>query len=132
MAFTDDRKDEFVAAYTQVLLASWSDDAYANRLDENPRSALAEAGLFLPEGVAVQITRADTASDDPADFESQSTAVRLERQVQRYVEGLRTGLVVLHIPETPQIDTSELDLDELDEVAAGVVSCCCCPCCCCG
>lgn len=127
MPLTEDRKNEFIAAYTQVLLASWSDDAYAQRLDENPRLALAEAGLLLPDNVEIDIVRADQMPDD-----AERTDDRLERQVERYASGLEAGRVALHIPSTPQIDTSELDLDELDEVAAGLVSCCCCPCCCCG
>lgn len=127
MTLIDDRKNEFIATYTQVLLASWSDDAYSQRLDEHPREALAEAGLLLPRDVTVEVTRGDaTPTTD------ESSAARLERQVQRYEEGLSSGHVVLHIPATPQINTTELDLDELDEVAAGLVSCCCCPCCCCG
>ena len=127
MALSEAQKHEFIDAYTKALLASWSSDEYAARLESDPRSALAEVGLELPEGASIEITR---GAADPA-AAAQSQEGRLDRQVALYEAGLSSGVFEFHLPATPQIDTSELDIDELAEVAGGMY-CCCCPCCCCG
>ena len=128
MALSEAQKNEFIDAYTKALLSSWSSDEYAARLESDPRAALAEVGLDLPEGSVIEITR---AAADPA-AAAQSQEGRLDRQVALYEAGLESGTFEFHIPATPQIDTSELDVDELAEVAGGDFNCCCCPCCCCG
>lgn len=127
MALTEAQKDEFIDAYTKALLSSWSDDEYAARLESDPRAALAEVGLDLPASAKIEITRG-AAVPDAGPQEG-----RLDRQVALYETGLESGVFEFHIPATPQIDTSELDMDELAEVAGGGgIYCCCCPCCCCG
>ena len=56
----------------------------------------------------------------------------LDGQVSLWEDGQITGRFELHVPQTPQIDTSELTESDLDTIAAGLeVSCCSCPCCCC-
>ncbi|WP_018157115.1 hypothetical protein [Demetria terragena] len=126
MALTEDNKNQFVDAYTKVLLTSWSSDEYSQRLDSDPRAALAEAGLVLPADAKVTITR---GSAEPATTEDAKQS-RLDNQVALYETGLETGVFEFHLPSTPQIDTSELEDAEL-EGAAGGTCCCCCPCCCC-
>lgn len=127
MSLSEAQKNEFIDAYTKALLSSWSSDEYAARLESDPRAALAEVGLVLPEGSTIEITRGVADAEAP-----QSQEGRLDRQVALYEAGLTSGTFEFHIPATPQIDTSELDVDELEEVAGGGIYCCCCPCCCCG
>src|SRR5205814_633702 len=69
----------FVDAYTRVLTGSWSSEEYARRLDEDPRAALAESGLSVPDGADVELVR--TASGEPD----------LAAQVELWEEGRRTG-----------------------------------------
>ena len=128
MAVTEAQKNEFIDAYTKALLTSWSNDDYAARLESDPRAALAEVGLVLPENATVTIGRGEPTSAQA----EQSQEGRLDRQVALYEAGLQSGNFEFHIPATPQLDTSELDVDELAEVAGGDINCCCCPCCCCG
>lgn len=127
MAITEEQKSTFIDSYTKALLTSWSSDEYAQRLESNPRQALAEAGLELPADAKIEIVR--NAEAAPASGDSQQG--RLDHQVALYEKGLETGTYEFHMPSTPQIDTSELDADELEAVAGGDINCCCCPCCCC-
>ncbi len=126
MALSEAQKNEFIDAYTKALLASWSSDEYAARLDSDPRAALAEVGLELPADATIEIVRGTTAAGAADGQEA-----RLDKQVGLYEAGLTSGTFEFHIPATPQIDTSELDVDELSEVSGGSINCCCCPCCCC-
>lgn len=129
MALNENDKTAFVDAYTRVLVSAWSSDEYAERLQSDPRAALAEAGLELPEGSTVEVISNIGKDVETPDAENGS----LDKQIGLYEEGLRTGHFEFHIPATPQIDTTEMNMDELADVAAGGgVYCCCCPCCCCG
>ena len=38
-------RQNFIRAYTRLLVSSWSDDLYLQRLLASPRDVLAEAGL---------------------------------------------------------------------------------------
>ena len=127
MALNENQKNEFVDAYTKALLASWSSDEYAARLESDPRAALAEVGLDLPADATIVVTRG--AAEASSDGDAQG---RLDNQVALYEAGLESGRFEFHMPSTPQIDTSELDVDELAGIAGGGIYCCCCPCCCCG
>jgi hypothetical protein len=110
----------FVSAYTKVLTAAWSNEAFAGRLSADPRAALAEQGLELPAGANITIIR-ETAGDPD-----------LEAQVRLWENGKVSGQYELRVPETPQIDTRELSEADLEAVAGGDTYCCCCsPCCCC-
>jgi len=129
MPMTDDDKSGFVDAYTKALVASWSSEEYAARLDTDPRGALAEVGLHIPADARVAIVR--TIPEEPAGAEG-SQQEHLNRQIALWQVGLDTGYYEVYIPDTPQIDTAELDLDQLADVAGGwVIACCCCPCSCC-
>lgn len=119
---TQDRA-EFVSAFTRLLTRAWSDDAFAAKLDTNPKEAVAEAGLTVPDHAQVVIVR-----DFVGEY-SDDQAARIDAQIALWETGTTTGRYELHVPRTPQIDTAELSEDELEGVAGGY--CCCCPCCCC-
>lgn len=118
-------REAFIDAYTKALLATWSSDEYAARLESDPRGALAEVGLILPSDATIEVTR------DGAGVDAGQPDARLDRQVALYETGLDDGHFAFHIPATPQIDTSALDADDLAGISGGMY-CCCCPCCCCG
>ncbi len=123
MALNPQERAEFVNTYTRVLITAWSSEDFSNRLAQDPKAALAEAGLAVPAGAEVDIVR--TAEDSPE--------ASLDSQVQLWETGIATGRYVLYVPETPQIDMAELSEGDLDAVAAGnvIIACCCSPCCCC-
>ena len=116
--------DEFVAAYTRVLVASWTDDTYAARLDTNPRDALAEQGLHVPAGAQLILTRVIPASHHDGG---------VEVAVDKWAAGRTSGVYVLSVPASPEVELGELSDDDLLSISgASMLSCCCCtPCCSC-
>jgi hypothetical protein len=113
-------RSAFVSAYTKVLTAAWSNDAYVAQLESNPRSALAEQGLELPANATVRIVR--EVGGDPD----------LEAQVDLWASGKTTGVYELRVPSSPQIEDRELSEADLEAVSGGTDYCCCCsPCCTC-
>ncbi|MDO5683676.1 MAG: hypothetical protein Q4G46_12730 [Propionibacteriaceae bacterium] len=118
-------KEEFIRGYTGVLVSSWSDSAYASRLENDPERAVREAGLELPPGVRVDLVREPARTDDRPSSEC------LDEQFDLWKDGLRSGTVVLHVPHTPVVDAGSLSLSELEQVSGGgAIYCCCCPCSC--
>jgi hypothetical protein len=110
----------FVSAYTKILTAAWSNEAYAARLESQPAAALAEHGLGVPGGAIVNIIREIGGEPD------------LEAQVRMWEKGKTTGQYDLLVPSTPQIETRELSEADLEAVSGGDNYCCCCsPCCSC-
>lgn len=123
MALTNGARRKVVDAYTRMLLSSWGDEDYAARLDRDPVGALAEAGLTLPADSRVTIVR---HSSDQIGAEIAEGGGDLEAQLALYETGLQTGEFVFHVPQAPDLDTGELDADDLNSVAAGATYCCCC------
>jgi hypothetical protein len=114
---------EFVNGYTRVLIATWSNDEFAQRLDSDTAAALRECGIDVPAGSVIEVLR------DIPDGEQEGN---LDVQIETWERGLETGHYRLHIPDTPQIDSAELTESDLDSIMAGMGACCCCCPCCCG
>lgn len=119
-------KQEFVNAYTRVLVNAWSSEEFSAQLESDPRAALAEAGLEVPEGVEVKVVR--EAGGPEADLAPQE---RLNKQYERWTAAEETGEVIVFVPATPRVDVKDLEMSDLESVAGGDFNCCCCPCCCC-
>lgn len=117
-------RTEFLNNYTKLLIASWSDEAVADRLVLDPKTVLGEFGLAVSGDARVEVVRQIPPDHGEPDQDF---------QVRLWEQGLETGYFEMHIPETPQIDMSELSEYELEGVAGGwSISCCSCtPCCCC-
>ena len=117
-------KDEFFASYTKVLVAAWTDEEYAQRLDANPSEALREHGLEVPPGAELVVTR--VIPEDAAE-PSEDAAI------QKWISGRTTGVYTLSVPATPALDLTELSEADLMALTGGFsISCCSsCPCCCC-
>lgn len=120
MALSEQARADFVGAYTRTLIAAWSNEEFAAKLDSDPRSALAENGIMIPIDGGVKVDRADPSSGHEG---------TLDTQVALYEKGQQTGVYEFHIPTSPQVDMAELDEDELAGVAGGDFYCC--PCCSC-
>lgn len=127
MPMSEVEKTEFVNAYTRALVTSWSSEEFASRLQSDPRAALAEVGLEIPPTARIEVVRSVPTETDPA----ATPTGHLARQIALWQVGLDTGYYELYIPDTPQVDVSDLNLDELADVAGGDINCCCCPCSCC-
>ncbi len=117
---------DFRDQYLQTLIKDWTDDEFSARLDADPKAALAEVGLSLPENVRVEVVR--HRSDEVNPYEDKGNEAALDVQQTLYEKGLETGVFQLHLPAAPAADSAELSEQELNEVAAGEVPCCCCCC----
>ena len=117
-------RHRFVGAYTQILIAAWSSELYAARLQSDPIDAIAEHGLEVPDGSAVVVLDHIAPDHEPPN---------LDVAVQTWASGAATGRYVLYVPSTPQMHSRWLTDDDLATVVAGyqVNQCCCTPCCCC-
>lgn len=119
-----DERSRFVSAYTDILLAAWSSQRFADELASDPRLAIAQFGLDLPDSARIEVCqhiRADHG--EPS----------LEFAVAEWEGGERSGLYRLYVPSTPQMQLAELDTDDLAMLTGGLAAsqCCCTPCCCC-
>ncbi|USQ81846.1 hypothetical protein NF556_09440 [Ornithinimicrobium faecis] len=123
MTVIDSQTRAFTDAYTRALTSSWASDDYAERLQSDPRAALEEVGLSVPPQAQIEIVR--TQITDDSDEEG------LEAQIAMWLEGHRTGTYRLLIPDPPELDTAELDLDDMATIGGGFACCCCGPCSCC-
>jgi hypothetical protein len=47
--------DKFRKAYGQIIAKSWTDPAFASRLQRDPRTVLKEHGIDVPDGVEVRV-----------------------------------------------------------------------------
>ena len=117
---------DFVAAYTKLLVAVWTDEKLADQLRSDPHTVAADAGLMIPADVEVTVSETTgEVSDDPQ--------AELEAYYDDFQKGLADKAVTLIIPPAPPLNVQDLTSDDLAGVAGGaVVCCCCCPCCCCG
>ncbi len=124
MAMDPQERAEFVDAYTRVLITAWSSEEFASRINSDPAAALRECGIELPANATIELVRTIP------DGEHEGS---LDTQIDAWERGAETGHYVLHIPDTPQVNTAELSEGDLDSIAAGdgYYCCCCCPCCCC-
>ncbi|GAA1716281.1 hypothetical protein [Propioniferax innocua] len=130
MALNEAEKNDFIDKYTKVLVGSWSDEEFKSRLENEPRAVLAEVGLEIPADADLKIIATDPQSGEKD--ENGNHVGHLDRQIALWEVGLSTGLYQLFIPETPMVNMEDLDLEQLEAVAAGGdIYCCCCPCCCC-
>lgn len=102
-------KQEFVDAYTRVLVNAWSSDEFSALLQSDPRTALSDAGLEVPEGVEVKVIRGAGGSE--ADLAPQE---RLSKQYERWAAAEETGEVIVFVPATPRVDMKDLELSDLE------------------
>jgi len=115
-------RKKFVANYTKLLTAAWTEDGLVSRLKSDPKAVLAEFDLAVPGDATVEIkTQADGDGN-------------LDHAVQIWEEGATSGVYKLYVTEEPQYDAGELSESDLESVVGGAsvsACCCCCPCCSC-
>jgi hypothetical protein len=128
MTLSDEERADFIGGYTRALINAWSTEEFAAKLDVDPKAALVEVGIVIPDNSEVRVDRG--LAGPSADNQPGS----LEDQVQMYDEGRTTGVYRFSIPADPQIETNELSEEDLAGMAAGTSYCCSCctnPCCSC-
>ena len=122
MAMDPQERAEFVDAYTRVLITAWSSEEFSGRLESDPAAALRECGIELPADATIELVRTIPEGEHEGS---------LDTQIEAWNAGAATGHYVLHIPDTPQVNTAELSEGDLDSIAAGLtIYACCCPCSC--
>lgn len=127
MAMNESAKKDFRETYLQMMVKSWTDEAYDALIDSDPRRALAEVGMELPADAKVEIVRHSATEENP--YADKSNEAALDAQVALFERGQQTGTFQLHLPAAPQAEEGELNADEMSAVAAGGPPPCCCCCC---
>ena len=95
-------RQNFIRAYTRLLVSSWSDDLYLQRLLASPRDVLAEAGLEIPASVVIRVER--QAAPVPV---SSSSEEALNVQVNLWFMAEERGELVLYVPDAPTVTTED-------------------------
>jgi hypothetical protein len=120
MALDTREREQFVQAWGTILMKSWEDEDFKQRLHADPRSVFAENGLEIQADAQIELVKPpDDAGPD------------LDRQIDLYEEGRESGSYTFYVQESNQLQTQEVSEKELEGVAAGacsssIISCCCC------
>jgi hypothetical protein len=124
MSLDPQQRSEFVDSYTRLLITAWSSEEFAGRLETDLQGALAEVGLTVPANATLERIR---------DVPEAKQRGGLNVQIEAWERGLESNHFYFYIPDTPQVDVSELTEGDLEGVAAAgtYACCCCCPCCSC-
>jgi hypothetical protein len=96
---------EFLNKYTAMMVSVWKDENEERKLLADPRQFAIDAGLPVAEGETVRLER------------GQVDGLFTSEQL---VDDWNGTEHVLHVPEAPLIDLSELDERELEAVAGGL------------
>jgi hypothetical protein len=101
---TIESEDLFLEKYSTLLVTAWRDEAAMNTILADPKRAATEVGLPVEAGAAVQIDRTQP--------ESPYTKAETIRDWTA-----TPGVHILHVPDQPMVDASELTEAELDAVS---------------
>lgn len=100
----DAAQAEFLNKYTSMMVSVWKDENTERRLLADPRQFAIEAGLPVTDDRPVRLER------------GQADGLFTPEQLIGDWNGAEH---VLHVPQAPLIDLSELDERELEAVAGG-------------
>ena len=102
-------QDDFLSKYTANMGKVWQDEAEEQKLLADPRQYAIEAGLPVAHGAEVVLDRGQTDGLFPAS--------------QLVADWTATpGRHLLHVPNAPLVDISELDEKELETVSGGAAA----------
>jgi hypothetical protein len=101
--------NDFTERFGQLLLQSWTNEDYLNKLIAEPGAAL------------VRVERGEPADGMPSRYEEGD----FEKSYAHFVEAAETGSFTLVIPETPELELGELKDSELETVSGGANVYCC-------
>jgi hypothetical protein len=118
-------KSDFLITYGKVVARSWEDKEYHDRLVEDPRAVLSEAGLTIPAGINIDVVEFSTSGAGGGDANS------TDALYGTWEKAAESGTFTLPLPATPPEAGDVVLYDEELESVAGGGDLCCCPCCCC-
>jgi len=107
---------QFVEKYANMVARTWTDPTYLETLLADPVRTLVAAGLQATEGAVIRFIQCKVTGQGSID-----------EQVEKWLEGLRTGRYDIYLPIMP--DDVEIPSDAA--VGGDDINCCCTPCCCC-
>jgi len=116
------QRKEFIAGYSKLLTAAWSAgdfDAFIANLTADPAKALADYGLTVNSGAAVEIKTKKDGSEG------------LDAAVELWEAGVNGGTYTLYIIHDDDLDPNRLDLAQVSGAgnSSHTYCCSCCPCC---
>ena len=106
-------RQNLITSYANLAARCWVDEAFLQLLLSEPVATLAKSGLPTIPGAVVRVVQMKITGMG-----------KIEEQVDKWIEGARTGLYDLYLPMKP-------DGIDLPGVGGGDTNCCCTPCCCC-
>lgn len=113
-------RESFVQAWGAILMKSWQDADFRERLHDDPAAVFAEEGLEVQPGAQIKLELA------PAD----ATGGDLDHQISLYEQGLETGSYTFYVLEPSEVETREISDRELEAIS-GAAMCSSCPACSC-
>jgi hypothetical protein len=102
-----DNEDLFIEKYSMLLLSAWRDEASMASILADPTTAAQNFGLPVDAGAVVKADR--TQPENPY---TKAETIRDWTATP--------GVHVLHLPEQPMVDVSELTEAELESVAGAL------------
>jgi hypothetical protein len=120
MAMDTRQREQFVQAWGKILMESWEDEDFKQRLHTDTKAVLTENGLTIQDDAQIEL-KAPPPDAGPD----------LEKQIQLFEQGQETGQYLFYVQESNQLETQEVSETELEGVSAGaccssILSCCCC------
>jgi hypothetical protein len=108
------QSNKMMSGYMEAALRSWNDEAYKQRLSDNPMEALAEVGWEVPAGTDVKVAFFDQA--EVADKEPMSA----DELAENWEKGIKDGKLRIAISNSsPALETSEISEDKLSQASGG-------------
>ena len=116
------QRKEFIAGYSKLLTAAWSAgdfDAFIANLTADPAKGLADYGLTVNSGAAVEIKTKKDGSEG------------LDAAVELWEAGVNGGTYPLYIIHDDDLDPNRLDLAQVSGAgnSSHTYCCSCGPCC---
>lgn len=111
-------RQDFIRKYANIIAKTWVDDSFQQMILTDPVNTLAGAGIPTVAGAVIRVIKHTITGSG-----------KIEDQVDAWLEGNKTGLYNLFLPNKPE----EFDVPTGggDGCIGGDNTCCCCPCCCC-
>jgi hypothetical protein len=109
MPFTN--LQDFPRLYADLVQKVWSDDALLKKLENDPATTLAAAGIYTSAGATINII-----------LRKLDRNAKLADQVAAWEEGEKTGVYDIIVPIKPEGGAAL--------IPEGRDGCCCCPCTC--
>jgi hypothetical protein len=101
---TIESEDLFLEKYSTLLVTAWRDESAMSTILADPKKAAVEVGLPVTSGATVLVDR--TQPENPY---TKAETIRDWTATP--------GTHILHLPEQPMVDASELTEAELDTVS---------------